>query len=177
MLATASPNPAAHICPARGCPGGYSAEHGSQFGIICVFGNTAGCACDCAEVTFTWITELAVPPFTSVANTSNVCAPVLNIIWASTVLKKVKNSACPSTNNRRYFTGFTSVAGATTCTGEVTLAESDGVEKHADPAEVAPGFGGGCCANSGNGATPLIGPFANWSVTAGQDALLVGAMA
>src|SRR5512146_2235746 len=81
MEETALPLPAAQTWPARGCPGGNLAEHGSQALVcICVTGPFG------AEVTFTWKVVRAFLPVVSVATTSSVCVPVDIQMRASTVL-------------------------------------------------------------------------------------------
>ncbi|HUN87602.1 MAG TPA: hypothetical protein VMU28_02365 [Terriglobales bacterium] len=57
--------------------------------------------------------------------------------------------------------------------GELTEAPSAGVETQTDPAEVAPGFGGGSGAAGGNFA-PLCGPCAIATVTVGHEACGAG---
>jgi hypothetical protein len=69
----ASPAPSAQICPARGDPGGYSAEHGSQFGMFWMFEMVAF---EAAPVTFTFRLVLTLFPFESVASTSRLWLPV-----------------------------------------------------------------------------------------------------
>ncbi len=59
-------------------------------------------------------------------------------------------------------------APATTCTGELTVAPSEGVETQIDPAELELGVGGGSGAGSGNAATPEVGPCAWTRVTVGH---------
>jgi len=65
--------------------------------------------------------------------------------------------------------GFTRLAAATTCAGEVTVALFAGVETHTDPWLVEPGSGGGNGAGDGNAATPEVGPILSTRVTTGHD--------
>jgi hypothetical protein len=68
-----------------------------------------------------------------------------------------------------YLIPFTNVAGATRCIGELTVAPFAGVLTHTDPAGPGPGLLGFDGAESGNGATPELGPFAITIGTAWQD--------
>jgi len=71
-----------------------------------------------------------------------------------------------------YLIELTSDAGATRCVGEVTVAPLAGVETHTDPAGPDPGLLGLAGAGSGNGATPVLGPFAMVTGTTAHDAWL-----
>src|ERR1700757_4772441 len=74
----------------------------------------------------------------------------------------------PSTYTRMWSTGLTRVAAATSGKGEVTVALFAGSETQTEPLAVLPGFGGGTGPGAGNGATPVVGPWASASVTGGQ---------